>query len=246
MMRWVVRILLGCVAAIMLLCGFAGFYFLVYSADLPDLYVLERYAPARSARVSDPCLPGESIALPYSSIGYNFRSAMTAAEGYQQRGEVMLRDQISRTMLCAPSKNLVRQLKGARIAAQLRWHFSRDELLTIYANRAQFGEDCIGIQAAAEHYFHKQPDQLDIAEAALLAGLIQRPSYLSPYTHADRALQHRNQVIDAMVKDHAISVEQGEAAKATSLSVTPSNPHLWQCILGKDASQPSGVAPSMT
>lgn len=115
---------------------------------------------------------------------------------------------------------LERHFKEWRKAVQLRWHFSRDELLTIYANRVGFGEDCTGIHAAAERYFHKLPDQLGISEAALLAGLIQRPSYLSPSKHPDRALQRRNQVIDAMVQNHAISSEQGKAAKATSLGVT--------------------------
>jgi membrane peptidoglycan carboxypeptidase len=61
-------------------------------------------------------------------------------------------------------------------------------------------------------------DELEIAEAALLAGLIQSPSYLSPDKHRDRALQRRNAVIDLMVADHAIC-GTGKAAKTTSSSV---------------------------
>ena len=121
-------------------------------------------------------------------------------------------------MLCAPSRNLDRELKEVRVAAQLKRRFSRDEMLVIYTNRVSFGEGRTGGQAAAEHYFHKEPNQLDIAEA-LLAGLIQRPSYLSPYKHPDRALLRRNQVIDAMVENHGVNVEQGEAAKANGVGV---------------------------
>ena len=70
MMRWLLRVLVVCVAAVMLVCGVAGFYFLVYSADLPDFYALKRYAPSQAQRVSDPCLPGDSIALSSRKMNY--------------------------------------------------------------------------------------------------------------------------------------------------------------------------------
>jgi membrane peptidoglycan carboxypeptidase len=212
--------LLACVAAVILLGCCCGAWFFLYTGDLPDLAGLRRYAPQQMSSVSDPCLGQDVVAIPYDEIGYNLRAALNAAEGYERPGYANLRVQISRMMFCEPSRMLERHLNEWRTAVQLRWRFSRDELLTIYANRVGFGEDCTGIQAAAERYFRKSPDQLGISEAALLAGLIQRPSYLSPYKHPDRALQRRNQVIDAMVRNHAISSEQGETAKATSLGVT--------------------------
>lgn len=123
-------------------------------------------------------------------------------------------------MFCAPLRTLNRQLQEWRVAAQLQRRFSKSELLTIYANRTYFGENLIGVEAASKHYFHKEPDQLGIAEAALLAGLVKAPSRFSPLQHPERALERRNQVIDGMVQSHAVSIEQGEAAKATSLAVT--------------------------
>ncbi len=221
MVRWLLRILLVCFTVILFVCAVAGVWFFAYSGDLPDFNVLALYAPAQEAQVSDPCLPGVSTAVPYEAIGYNLRTALNAAEGYERTGHPNVRKQISQLMFCEPSRMLERHLKEWRVAEQLRWRFSSNELLTIYANRVGFGENSIGVQAAAAHYFHKQPNQLDVEEAALLAGLTQRPTYLSPHKHPDRALQRRNQVIDMMVQDHAISAEQAGAAKAKSLSVLP-------------------------
>lgn len=219
MMRWLVRALLICVAVVILLCGFVGYWFLVYSADLPDVKALARYAPAQATRVSDPCLPGDSIAIPYDAIGYNLRAALNAVEGHERPRNVTLAYQIARTMFCLPSRQIDRELKEVRLSARLKRHFSPDELLTIYANRVSFGENLVGVEAASQNFFRKEPNQLDIAEAALLAGSIQRPAYLSPYKHPDRALQRRNLVLDAMVADRAISTEQGETAKMAGLGL---------------------------
>ncbi len=127
--------------------------------------------------------------------------------------------QISRSMACAPSNTLNREVGELRMAAQLERRFSRRELFTIFANRAWFGDGQVGVEAASQHFFQKEPDQLRLEEAALLAGLIQRPAYLSPFKHPDRALRRRNEIIDAMVAEHAIDPKQGEIAKTSALGV---------------------------
>jgi len=115
---------------------------------------------------------------------------------------------------------LNRQLDEFRTALQLERRFSRQELFTILANRLMFGEDIVGVEAASQHFFHKEPSQLLVGEAALLAGLLKAPSYLSPIKHPDRALQRRNEVIDAMLKTHSISESEAYAAKASALAIT--------------------------
>ncbi len=130
-------------------------WFFLYSGDLPNIKALVLYAPKQVNRVSDPCLDSDIVAIPYDAIGHNFRSALKAAEGHP--ADAIMRGQISRMMFCKPSRLLNRHLDEARVAAQLKWRYSRDELLTIYANRASFGEDCYGIYAAAGHYFRKEP-----------------------------------------------------------------------------------------
>lgn len=222
MMRVLVRVLLALLSAVVLICAAVVFWFFFCSGDLPDIKGMARYAPNQVSRVSDPCIDNDVVAIRYEAIGDNLRAALIAAEGHERRGYAGLTLQISRTMFCAPTREIEGQLKEIRVMTHLERRFSHDQLLAIYANRVWFGEDCTGVEAAAQHYFHKEPNQLDIAEAALLAGLIQSPSHLSPYKHPDRAMQRRNQVIDAVVQDRAISFEQGEAAKATGLGLASS------------------------
>src|SRR6202035_2397050 len=80
-----------------------------------------------------------------------------------------------------------------------------------------------GFAQAAQAYFNKDLKDLSPAEAALIAGIIQAPSYLSPYRHPERALERRNLVLDSMVETHAITQADAEKAKATPLKLAPPN-----------------------
>jgi membrane peptidoglycan carboxypeptidase len=102
---------------------------------------------------------------------------------------------------------------------QLERRFSWRQLLAIYANRTYFGDDLVGVEAASQHFFRKEPNQLEVGEAALLAGLVRAPGRLSPVKHSDRALERRNQVFYAMVAAHAIGAEVGKAAKVSPLGI---------------------------
>lgn len=213
-MRLMTRVLLlglG-VGALSVVGGAVWIFF--YSRDLPDINTLTVFAPTQTEHVSDPCLASASVAIPYESIGGNLRAALSAVEAREDDPSVLtemyrgftghkahatLSMQVSRSMFCAPAKNLTRQAEEIRMAAQLERRFTRRQLFTIFANRAWFGDGQVGVEAASQHFFQKEPDQLQVWESALLAGLIQRPAYLSPFTHPDRALQRRNKVIDAMV-----------------------------------------------
>src|SRR5579872_5080190 len=151
MMRWLGRSVLSRAAAGVRLTGVCFAWFFLYSGDLPGIGGLRRYAPNQVTRVSDPCL-GESAAVPYDAIGENLRAALTSAEANERPGRATLRMQISRTLFCAPSKLLTRQLKEWRVAEQLRWRFSRNDLLAIYSNRAAFGQNLIGVESASQYF----------------------------------------------------------------------------------------------
>jgi membrane peptidoglycan carboxypeptidase len=142
-----------------------------------------------------------------------------AFAGDSHRNTATLSFQISRTMFCSPAKPLRRQLDELRTAEQLEQHFSPRELFTIYANRAYFGDDIIGVQSAALHFFGRNAKELTVPEAALLAGLVQSPSRSSPLKHPDRALQRRNEVLDAMVVNGTITASTATAAKSTHLGI---------------------------
>jgi membrane carboxypeptidase/penicillin-binding protein len=211
-MRTLLKVLFGFVAALVILIAAAASWFFFYSRDLPDVGRLGKFAPTTTTSVSDPCLTGLSVAIPYESIGENFRNALSTVE-------VRLPLQISRTMFCAPSKMLSRQLNEIRTATRLERHFTHQELFTIDANRTYFGAGLIGVESPSQYFFHKNPAELNIAEAALLAGMARGPSYLSPIKHPDRALERRNEVIDAMLQAGSITPSEADAAKNAPLGI---------------------------
>jgi penicillin-binding protein 1A len=234
-MRALMRILVACIGIIALVLGVGFAWMFLYSRDLPDVRALAQFAPGSVTQVSDPCLRTTSVAIPFDSIGDNLRAALRAVEvreddpgalvqtyrgftGQTKLPRATLSLQISRTMFCSPSKSLNRELEELRTAAQLERRFSRRDLFTIFANRAWFGEGVLGVEAASQQFFQKDPVQLRIGEAALIAGLIRSPSRFSPTEHPDRALQRRNEVIDAMVQAGFISAEKGEASKARGIA----------------------------
>jgi penicillin-binding protein 1A len=218
--------------ALMPIVGFAWLFY--DSRGLPDAQSLAQFAPTGVMRVSDPCIKNASVAIPYESIGANLRAALSTAEAgeddpgilaetyrglthHEGHHRAALSWHISRTMFCAPSKPLSRQFEELRAAVQLERHFSRRQLFTIFANRLEFGRDIVGVELASQQLFQKEPNQLVIGEAALLAGLVRNPLYLSPIKHPDRALLRRNEVVDAMVAAHAISREEAFIAKGVPL-----------------------------
>lgn len=83
---------------------------------------------------------------------------------------------------------------------QLEWHYSKDEILTLYLNRAPFGGTIEGVAAASWAYLGKPPDQLTRAEAVLLSVLPQAPSRLRPDRYPDRAQRARDKVLDRLVE----------------------------------------------
>jgi penicillin-binding protein 1A len=234
-MRTLIYVMLFCIGAVVLLFATGLLWLYFYSRDLPDIGPLANFAPMTVTRAYDPCLKRETLAIPYDSIGTNLRNALNAAEVREDDPGVLtttyraftdqapyratLSMQITRTLFCSPSRLFERQLAELRTAAQLERRFSRRELFTIFANRAYFGQDLNGAQAAAQHLFHKNTDGLDAGEAALLAALIKSPSQYSPLKHPDRALMRRNQIIDAMIASGGLSSSDGGIAKASPLGI---------------------------
>jgi penicillin-binding protein 1B len=97
----------------------------------------------------------------------------------------------------------------------------------MYANQINLGQrgsfSINGFGEASQTYFGKDVRQLDLAESALLAGMIQRPNYFSPYRHPERAIERRNLVLDAMVETGAITKQQAERAQAEPLHLSTSS-----------------------
>ncbi len=164
--------------------------------------------------------------------GVNFVRVAEAVLGdviHQRReqGGSTLTMQLSRGFFLTPKKTIKRKLTEMLIAEELEHKFTKEQLFEIYANWVDLGQrgsfSINGFAEASQSYFNKDLKDITLPEAALLAGLIQRPSYLSPYRHPERALERRNLVLDSMVETHAITPEQAQKAKATPLKLAPPN-----------------------
>ncbi|WP_229796372.1 transglycosylase domain-containing protein [Saccharothrix coeruleofusca] len=127
----------------------------------------------------------------------------------------------------ATEVSLGRKISEARIATQLEQTMTKDEILAGYLNIVPFGNGTYGVGAAAATYFNTTPDKLTVPQAALLAGLVNRPSALNPEAGPEAAIKRRNTVIDAMRDngafgdDPAVAEQKAEEYKATEIGVVP-------------------------
>ena len=164
--------------------------------------------------------------------GVNYLRLLEAAwidfthQAHRQGGSTITM-QLSRAFFLTPEKTFKRKLTEMMIALELEQKFSKEQIFEFYANRVDLGQrGSYGISGMgeAEHaYFNKDLKDITLPEAALLAGIIQAPSALSPYRHPERALERRNLVLDSMVETHAITKADAEKAKAAPLKLAAPN-----------------------
>ena len=144
-----------------------------------------------------------------------------------EQGGSTITMQLSRAFFLTPEKTIRRKLSEIMISLELEQKFSKQQIFEFYANRVDLGQrgsfTISGFAQASQAYFNKDLKDISLPEAALIAGLIQAPSYLSPYRHPERALERRNTVLDAMADTHAITRADAEKAKATPLKLAPPN-----------------------
>src|SRR5439155_18172242 len=144
-----------------------------------------------------------------------------------EQGGSTITMQLSRAFFLTPQKTVKRKLSEMLIAMEMEQKFSKQQIFEFYANRVDLGQrgsfTISGFAEASRAYFNKDLKDISVAEAALIAGLIQAPSYLSPYRHPERALERRNLVLDSMVETHAITKADAEKARATPLKLAPPN-----------------------
>lgn len=97
-------------------------------------------------------------------------------------------------------RTIVAKLKEWITALKIEFFFNKQEILTMYLNAVDFGNNAFGIKTASEFYFSKVPRKLKTEESAMLIGLLKAPSYYNPKNNADRALERRNTVLSQMEK----------------------------------------------
>jgi penicillin-binding protein 1B len=144
--------------------------------------------------------------------------------GQKQQGGSTLTMQLARGFFLSPEKRIKRKMIEILITFQLEHRFSKKQIFEMYANQINLGQrgsfSVDGFGEASEAYFGKDVRQLNLAEGALLAGMIQRPNYFSPFRHPDRAIDRRNLVLDSMVETGAVTKDEAERAKAEPLHLS--------------------------
>jgi penicillin-binding protein 1A len=122
--------------------------------------------------------------------------------------------------------SLTRKFREAMLAWQLETKLSKDEILDLYLNTIYFGSNAYGVEAAARTYFDKEPSQLTLPEAALLAGLPQAPTDYSPRVNMAKAKVRRQEVLRTMYANGFIDVGQYESAIASDIELATSSPYI--------------------
>ncbi|PYQ22747.1 MAG: penicillin-binding protein [Acidobacteria bacterium] len=150
-------------------------------------------------------VPGAALA--------NFRS------GRYSQGFSTLTMQLSRLLFLTPEKTPERKIKEVILAFQIEKNFTKEEIFTLYCNQVYFGNGNYGVEAESQFLFGRSIKDLSLAEAALLAGLPQNPTRLSPVDFAERALQRRNHVLDRMTEEKYVTPEEAAAAKQLPLGL---------------------------
>jgi penicillin-binding protein 1A len=120
-------------------------------------------------------------------------------------------------------RSLRRKIQEAIMAVWLEWHFTKDQIMTIYLNRVYFGAGTYGVDAAAHKYFKKSARQISVYEAAVIAGLLKAPSRYSPTAHPDRSRARAKVVLDQMQEAGYIRsadeyLRQGDAEQSETVS----------------------------
>jgi penicillin-binding protein 1A len=140
------------------------------------------------------------------------------------QGASTLTMQLARNLFLSSDRNAMRKIQEAYLAIQIERAFTKEQIFTLYGNQIYLGSGQYGFEAASEYYFSKHAKDLNLSEAALLAGLPKGPVAFSPILNPDRALHRRDLVISEMESDRKITHAQADAARNTPLGLHLSQP----------------------
>ena len=183
-------------------------------ADIPD-HVKNAFISAEDSNFHD-------------HPGYDPRGILVAAyDAIASRGEVLrgastITQQVTRNFLLTADRTGERKIQEIILATRLEQTLDKDAILELYLNEIFLGQNSYGVVAAAQTYFNKTLDELELHEAAFLAALPQAPSRYHPVRAHDRVLERRNWVLGQMERNGYIDAAQLEAARAEPLSTVQS------------------------
>lgn len=153
--------------------------------------------------------------------------------GERVKATSTITQQLARTLFLTPERTIARKIKEILTAIKIERNYTKEEILEMYLNQCYFGSGAYGVEAAAQLYFSKNIEDLNISDCAVLVGIPKNPSRYSPIKHPDLALQRRNIVLRSMRDFGRISAELADSLRSLPLEIDP-------------ASAPVGEAPYFT
>jgi penicillin-binding protein 1A len=161
--------------------------------------------------------------------GIDFRGILRAVKEDVKRiltprrlhGGSTISQQLIRTILLHTRQTLRRKLKEVILALELEKRYTKQEILTIYCNQFWLSNTAYGVESASQLYFGKSVSDLNLNEAAIIAGIFRGPAIYNPYENPETTLRRRNHVLNRMVAEGYISTEEADAVKQEPLNVLP-------------------------
>src|SRR3989338_6193193 len=166
------------------------------------------------------------VAMFFQHKGVDYWSILRAfyrniSAGKIVQGGSTITQQVARSFFLTPERSMRRKITEALLAYRIEKNLSKDEILHLYLNQIYLGNGAYGVQAAAETYFGKDVENLNLAEAALLAALPKAPSKYSPYHYPEVAKQRQEYVLRRMLEEGLITREEQEKALRYSIKLKP-------------------------
>lgn len=173
----------------------------------------------------------------YHHSGLDYRGIARAVWVNTMRGELdqgfsTITQQLARNMFLSSRKTLNRKLKEVLYAIQIERNWTKRQILEAYLNQVYFGAGAYGVKSAAQTYFGKRVEDLNLEEAALLAALPQTPSRLSPFAvmqesgNYDRTKSRRDTVLDRMASLGFVTRARARQAKEAPIRVAKQRPRM--------------------
>lgn len=142
------------------------------------------------------------------------------------QGASTLTMQIAKQVYTDSSQTLDRKLDDMAMAIEIERNYSKDRILQLYLNRSYFGAGAYGVVAAADVYFGKELDELTIAEAAMIARCVRRPSDENPFNDLEKSTKNRNVVLKIMLDEGMISNSEYQTAKNEPVNLRDEKPQV--------------------
>ncbi len=135
------------------------------------------------------------------------------------QGGSTLTQQLAKNLFLEPERTIERKIQEVILAGWLEWTYDKDEILEMYLNRVYLGAGATGVEAAARRYYGKSAREINLAEAATIAGLLKAPSRFAPTRHPERAEARMRTVLAAMVETGAITEIDAKLAAINAAEV---------------------------